>query len=321
MRDSQNETTNYTQGQASVLLPVVTYLHIILIVVPTVVLGIIIIVAIWKDKKPSGLSPIIIIYLAMALFSLAAVTSYGLLWDISSITDIPFMGECGTSIPTYNIYTLLYFSFHSIIALSVGVAAIFQFLVLKHGRTVSSKWVYFALLSMIIASIGMSCIFFDSLKSITIRASHCRYANDLYGTINLAAWLPLAYTLPLVLTIVFSVLTCYKVKKSTIQPLNEEKSLAISIVKINVFNILLYTTFRLASVLIFFLGTRLLHGNQDAVDVILILSRHLNDASYPTTLASILVVHKRIRRMAARFLGGRLLGERGTHTTTDEIQL
>lgn len=321
MRDSQNETTNYTQGQASVLLSVVAYLHIILIIIPTVVLGILIIVAIWKEKKPSGRSPIIIIYLAMALFSLAAVLSYGFLWDISLITDIAFLGECGTSIPMYSIYNFLYFGFHSIIALNVGVAAVFQFLMLKYGRKVSSKWVYLALLSLIIASIVMSCIFFNGLKSTTIKASYCRHANALDGVINVAAWLPLAFTVPLVLTIVFSVLTCCKVKKSAIQPLNDEKSLVISIVKINIFNILLYLTVRLVSVLLFFFGTRLLHGNQDAVVAIIILSKHLNDASYPSTLTSILVVHKGIRRMAAKLLCGKLLGERETHATSDEVQL
>ena len=238
MSDSQNQTTNSTRAAA--VLSAVAYLHIILIIVPTLVLGITIIAVIWKVRKPSGLTPIITFYLAMALFSLAAVLSYGLLWDISLITDIPYLGECGTY-PLYNIYNLLYFGFHSIIALNVGTAAVFQFLVLKYGKKVSFKWVYIALLFMIITSIGVSCVFFNGRNSSTIRGSNCRLTENLEGIVNLAAWLPLAYTLPLALTVVFSVLTCYKVKKAIAQPSNDEKSLVTSIVQINVFNIFLYT--------------------------------------------------------------------------------
>ena len=99
MKDSQNEMANNTRATA--LLTAVAYLHIILIIVPTVVLRIIIIVVIWKEKKSSRLTPIMIFYLAMALFCVAAVLTYGLLWDISSIMDIPYLGECGT-FPLYN---------------------------------------------------------------------------------------------------------------------------------------------------------------------------------------------------------------------------
>ena len=70
MNDSQNEMANNTGATA--LLTAVAYLHIILIIVPTFVLGIIIIVVIWK-KKSSRLTPIMIFYLAMALFCVAAV--------------------------------------------------------------------------------------------------------------------------------------------------------------------------------------------------------------------------------------------------------
>ena len=308
MKDSQNEMANNTGATA--LLTAVAYLHIILIIVPTFVLGIIIIVVIWKEKKSSRLTPIMIFYLAMALFCVAAVLTYGLLWDISSIMDIPYLGECGT-FPLYNIYNLLYFGFHSIIALNVGAAAFFQFLVLKHGTKISSKWVYIALLSLIITSIGISCIFFNGRNSTTIKGSNCRYSDDLKGTINVASWISLAYTAPLALTIVFSVLTCNKVKKAIVQPLNDERPLVTSIVQINVFNILLYSTFRLASILLYFLGSRLLSRDEDTA-VIIIISRHLNDASYPATLISILVVHKGLRRIAARLFCARPLGERST---------
>ena len=313
MSDSQNST------RAAAVLSVVAYLHLILIIVPTLIIGMIIIVIIWKVRKSSGLTPIIIFYLAMALFSLAAVLSYRLLWDISLITDIPFLGECGR-FPLYNIYNLLYFSFHSIVALNVGVAAVFQFLMLKYGKMVSSKWVYIALLFTIITSIGVSCVFFNGRNSSTIRGSNCRFTDNFVGIIDLVAWLPLAYTIPLALTIVFSVLTCYKVKKAIVQPLNNEKSLVTSIVQINVFNIFLYTTFRLASVLLYILGSRLLRENVEHAAAIIIIARHINDASYPATLISILVIHKGIRKMAARLLCGRLLDERSlTITGLSEI--
>ena len=308
MSDSSNLITNNTL--VAPLLSAAAYLHIILIIVPTIVLGIIIIMVICKEK-PSRQAPITVFYLAMAMFSVAAVLTYGLLWDISLITDIPFLGECGTY-PLYNIYNIMYFSFHSIIALNVGATAVFQFLVLIHGKRITSKWVYIALFSLIITSIGISCIFFNGRNSTRIRGSNCIFLG-LEGLINFVLWLPLAYTVPLALTIVFSVLTCKKVKKSVIQPLNDEKSLATSIAQINMFNILLYTTFRLASVLLYFLVSRLLKRNEDTA-VTLIISRHLNDASYPATLISILVVHKGIRRMATKLLCARLLGERGTDT-------
>ena len=106
-------------------------------------------------------------------------------------------------------------------------------------------------------------------------------------------------------------LTCNKVTKAIVQPLSDEKPLVTSIVQINVFNILLYSTFRLAFILLYFLGSRLLDRDEDTA-VVTIISRHLNDASYPATLISILVVHKGLRGIAARLLCARILDERST---------
>ena len=309
MSDSPNQTTNDTRA-APVLLAV-AYLHLILITVPTVVLGIIIIVVIWKEKKPTGLTPIVILYLAMAIFSILAALTYGVLWDISLITGIPFLGECETY-PLYNFNCTIFFSFHAFIALVIGTAALFQFLVLRYGKKVSSKWVYIALLFLVITSIGVSCMYFYGGNSTTIRGSNCRFVKN--GAVTVGSWVILAYTVPLAMTIVFSVLTCYKVKHDIVQSSDDEKSLVTSIVQINTFNICSYIIFRLASVLLYFVGTRLLSGDVDYAAATIIISRNLNDASYPTTLISILVVHKGLRRMAAKILCSRLLCERSKDT-------
>ena len=308
MSDSPNQTTNDTRA-APVLLAV-AYLHFILIIVPTVVLGIIIMV-IWKEKKPTGLTPIVILYLAMAIFSILAALTYGVLWDISLITGIPFLGECETY-PLYNFNVTIFFSFHAFIALVIGTAALFQFLVLRYGKKVSSKWVYIALLFLVITSISVSCMYFYGGNSTTIRGSNCRFVKN--GAVTVGSWVILAYTVPLAMTIVFSVLTCYKVKHGIVQSSDDEKSLVTSIVQINTFNICSYIIFRLASVLLYFVGTRLLSGDVDYAAATVIISRNLNDASYPTTLISILVVHKGLRRMAAKILCSRLLCERSKDT-------
>ena len=309
MSDSPNQTTNDTRA-APVLLAV-AYIHFILIIVPTVVLGIIIIVVIWKEKKPTGLTPIVILYLALAIFSVLAALTYGVLWDISLITGIPFLGECETY-PLYNYNVTIFFSFHAFIALVIGTAALFQFLVLRYGKKVSSKWVYIALLFLVITSIGVSCVYFYGGNSTTIRGSNCRFVKN--GAVTVGSWVILAYTVPLAMTIVFSVLTCYKVKHGIVQSSDDEKSLVTSIVQINTFNICSYIIFRLASGLLYFVGTSLLSGDVDYAAATIIISRNLNDASYLTTLISILVAHKGLRRRAAKILYSRFLRERSKDT-------
>ena len=309
MSDSPNQTTS--DARAAPVLLAVAYLHFILLVVPTVVLGIIIIVVIWKEKKSTGLAPIVIIYLAMAIFSVLAALTYGILWDISLITGIPFLGDCETY-PLYNINATIYFGFHAFITFVIGTAALFQFLVIRFGKKVTSKWVYIALLFLVITSISVSCVYFYGGNSTTIRGSNCRFVNN--GAVTVGSWVVLAYTVPLASTIIFSVLSCYKVKHDIVQSSDDEKSLVISIVQINTFNICSYIIFRLASVLLYFVGTRLLSGDVDYAAAAIIISRNLNDASYPTTLISILVVHKGLRRMAAKMLCSKVLCERSKDT-------
>ena len=132
---------------------------------------------------------------------------------------------------------LIYFSFHAFIALVIGTAALFQFLVIRYGKKVSSKWVYIALLFLVITSISVSCVSFYGGNSTTIRGSNCRFVNNADGAVTVGLWVVLAHTVPLAMTIVFSVLTCYKVKHDIIQSSDDEKSLVTSIVQINTFNI------------------------------------------------------------------------------------
>ena len=159
----------------------------------------------------------------------------------------------------------------------------------KYGRFMTSKNVFVVFLIMSVASIGICCIYFNG-EYVEIRGSHCRQ-EDTVGMINVAIWFAFVFILPVVATIICTVLTCLKVNSEVI----EENSFVVkSVVKVNVLNVLSYIVLRSIAVMLYYLGTGL-DPSQHSSGVWTMVARYIGDLNYTSTVLSILILHSSIR--------------------------
>lgn len=264
-------------------------IHISIVVVPTLVLGVTILVLLRRLAMISGVNPIIVLYSAVAVVCNLGTLSYSLLGDVSLITGIPILGNC-TSFPASSLQFVVRFCFETVLTLTIAVIAIFQLLILYYGQRVTSKMAIIVFFVVTAISLLVGMVFLGS-PLVEIRGSHCTVSNRDLNAIGTAMWIVIGYGIPLVLTVVFSALICSKVKKDVSTSRN---SIVSSVVAVNIINISVYVVFRLSSTFIYFVSLVNLQQEQ-LLHVLTVVSRYFNDITYPAALFSILIVHKGLR--------------------------
>ena len=265
--------------------------HIFVVVIPSVVFAVIVLSFMWKLMKEVGFKPVNLLFSLLAILCITGPVSYGILWDVSLITNIPLFGNCSNIHPVFVIQYVLFYGIHTIISFTISMISVVQYVSLSHkyGRFMTSKNVFVVFLILSVASIGICCIYFNG-KYVEIRGSHCRQ-EDTVGMINVAIWFAFAFILPVVATIICTVLTCLKVNSEVI----EENSFVVkSVVKVNVLNVLSYIVLRSIAVMLYYLGTGL-DPSQYSSGVWTMVARCIGDLNYTSTVLSILILHSNIR--------------------------
>ena len=97
--------------------------------------------------------------------------------------------------------------------------------------------------------------------------------------------------LPVAAIIIFTVLTCLKVKNEVIE---ENASVVRSVVKVNILNVISYVVLRTIAVMLYYLGTSL-DPSQHSSDVWTMVARYIGELNYTLTVLSILIIHSNIR--------------------------
>ena len=244
-----------------------------------------------KLMKTSGVKPVSLLFSFLAALCALGPLSYGILWDISLITGVRVFGSCTSSHPVYAIQYLLLFGIVMAISVTIAMIAVLQFMVLQCRRVVVVKYVVAIYAGLMVFSFAVSCIFFNGGYT-EIRGSHCKgYPNS--GPINTAVWTVLAYAVPIVLTVIFSILTCLKAKRDVS---NEKQSVVRSVVILSTFNIFSHVVLRVGALLVYFTVISINPTNNTAY-LWTLLARYIGELNYPLSLFSILIVHSSIRRM------------------------
>ena len=285
-----NMTANGTDEEfdAVTALTALGVIHVLVVVVPTQLLGAPIVFIIHKHMRRTGINPVTLLYLYVTVVCMLGTIINGFLLDVSLITGSSFLGNC-TNFPVNKIQLVVYFGFHTALAMTVGVIAVTQFLTLRYGKIVKSTFTTLLFSAVVFASFGLSCIFFNG-QAIEIRGSVCK-SNTKAGATNAGVWTAFAYAIPLAITILFSTLTCTKVKNAVS---TQQMTVVASVVKINAINIAVYVVFRLCYVTIFYTSVGVVKP-QAKLNTFTIIARYVNDLIYPATLASIVLVHKGLR--------------------------
>lgn len=207
---TENGLTNLSSNQPELvtIYKAIGIADLIIVVVPTLVLASIVLYYLCRLMKTSGVKPVSLLFFLLAILCMLGPLSYGILWDISLITAIPVFGNCTDPHRVHVIQYVLQFGIGMAISITIAMIAVLQFMVLHCRRVIMVKHVVAVYVAMVTISFSFSCIFFNGGYT-EIRGSHCKaFLNS--GAVNVGVWTALAYAVPMILTVIFSILTCWR---------------------------------------------------------------------------------------------------------------
>ena len=262
--------------------------HIILVIIPCLILGTIVIsILVIRFKKSKDANTAV--FISIAVLCTAAPSTYGLLMDVSLITDEPILGKCPDSV----FWVFIYFSNISLLLCNV-LLSIVQFIAVKGlYKKHLLKATAFTLLALFVLTLTMALLeiipgYFESV--IEARGSLCALFGKSYefsfiigGVIVVFVMLPSFTTVA-----VFSALTYRHVKRNTIDNENVVKS----VLKVMIFNTVTAVFFRFLPATTFFFRF-------DDELLLVAVSWTINYSSelvYPLHLLFIVNVHKTVRK-------------------------
>ena len=286
---ADNEKTNSSvHEELTTIFKALGIVHLIIVVIPTIILAPVVIYYLCMLMKASGVKSVSLLFLFLAILCMLSPLSYGVLLDVSLISAIPLFGNCITQYPVIGIQFMIVFGLAMAVSVTVATIAVLQFMVLQCRGAVMLKYVIVVYAGLLVACFSASGIFFNG-EYIEIYGSYCKGSS---GPVNLVVCAALAFIVPVLLTVIFSILTCIKVKRDVSSQMN---SAVRSVVATNAFNIITYLALRLGSLLVYFIVVSI-NPTMYTVYMLTVMARYIGELNYPLTLLSILIVHSGVRR-------------------------
>lgn len=271
-------------------------IHILLVVIPSLLFGCIILVLLLTNRNLKD--PISIIFGSIAVVCILGPMMYGLLTDISLITDKPVIGSCDTPFGV-GVFWFIYSSFHCFLLWITVLLSVTQYFLVQSGvRRVTSGRVWTAIAAIMLASLVFNIPNFASgfvgQAGLRIRGSVCleesseaKLIVDVYVFIML-----ILLVLSIATVIINSVLICRKVKQSII-----EMKTACSVVLMTVLMITATILFRLPAIVLQIIPQDYFHNFATGpLFYQWVFSSYIMELNYPLYSFLAIVLHKSIRK-------------------------
>ena len=268
--------------------------HLLVVVIPSVAAATAVLYYIYRIAKESGLKPVTLLYAFVAILCIIGPLCCGILSDISIITNIPIFGNCSSSYQTHVLRVILFFGIHTTIMVVIALISAVQLLIVTSQLKINLQMVSAVFVFVVIYSIGIHAIRFNGDYR-EIRGSYCTQ-DGTTAAINNSVLIFISFVIPLAITAACSVLTCLKVKNTTISIAGT--SAIKSVIALNTFNIVSYLVLRIPTFTIYFLGKYLNDQSQNVADEFVITAQYFGDLNYPLTAFSIIILHSGVRQMA-----------------------
>lgn len=261
--------------------------HLILVVIPSVLFSSLLLYCLYKLKKVFVVRPLLFLYGCIAVICIIWPISYGtasFVYDLHEPTD-----ECSL------LSVIIDFMFvvgQTALCFSIGMIVVVQFLTLnvKWKNAMTVKKVAVAYLSLLVVVLGANAVFFASICE--QEREDPTFANIIQ--ISIAAWTLVSFLIPLLTTILSSILIYVKVKISV---LRENKKILNTIVLVSTFNVLSYACLRILALLLYMVSSTTNSGDGITEWYLKVIAVIIGNISYPLTIFSIFVVNSKIRRM------------------------
>ena len=264
--------------------------HLIMVIIPTLILGPILFSLLLSDKKLRD--PPSILFMCTTVLCIVGPVTYGLLMDVSLITGLPIIGRCGTE--TQDTFWIFLGLFSLQLLVSTAYLSVAQYITIRWGpkklSTIKTVIIFFILLAYSFVG-GLLNLAYNSAQAsaVIVRGSLCTFSFEaelvprtVAGTLGL-----LMYIVPAVTIVtVFSALSFRYVKRHTIDNGEVVRDVLIIMITITTSSIVL----RFLPIVNLFL---FLVDNPTTIDWILVYSIELN---YPFFLILTIFVHKSVRK-------------------------
>ena len=275
--------------------------HLLLVVIPTLILGPLILGVFISNKKLRD--PVSILFMCITVVCVLGPLTYGLLLDLSLITDFPLLGPCET-IRGRPFWSSLYF-FQILQVTSSASLIVVQHITVRWGqfklsiRGAINIFIAIFLLVLTMSLPNWLSIIDTSTITVTIRESLCFSSSTplsfmlfLVNALSAITLLATSYTIILL----FSILTVKYVKKHTIDNKKAVRDVLIIMVALTTSVII----FRLIPIFRFVAQPSLSFDEEAAVSAW--ATDFSSDVSYPLFLLLTLFVHKTVRTTVFRAL-------------------
>ncbi len=286
-------STNYSIVEPGTVYIASGVAHILLVIIPTIILGSIVLAIFISNKKLRD--PVSVVFIFSSAWSIAGPLSYGLLMDVSLITDRKVIGSCQNY--SSRIFWIAFATFQAGLLVINAYMSIVHYLTIRWGINKVSLRVTAAVLFISLTVTLLICMVnFVGLSSpLKVRGSLCLHPSSFTDTMVIGGSALIFLSLPICIVVgVFFSLTIRYVKKNTIANTNLVKSVTKIIVS--------WTIFVIASqsvpVTAFLIRTHS-KGSIVVYNVAWFFIYSV-EISYPSYLLLVLFLHKTVRE---KFIG------------------
>ena len=259
--------------------------HILFVVVPVLIVGPIVLAPLIADKKLRD--SVSIVFIFTIIFCVFAPLVYGLLTDLSLITDIEVFGPCDTS---YNIFFVLYAYGHQQVLVCNALLTVLQNISVRHGiKKVSILQTMAVLIILFLFSFGGSLlILLTGVSHVRLRGSVC--SLDGTETLIVGTILISLYVLPSIVTVgISSFLTIRFIKKNTSTKIRRLTKIIVTWLVLS----LIFRSFATSAPFLPLVATEISH-------ICSFPAYYIADLNYPLFLFLSLFLHAKVNKSVKR---------------------
>ena len=290
--DTSNTAQNqYLLGVYTILLVV----HNVTVILPSVVFGTVALYFMFRVMRRTGVKPIMLLYAIITICCIIGSVTVGIFWVLSLVSDILVLKNSTLSCTIYTAkYAVCYTPF-TIVCYCIAMISVAQFFLL-HSQYKS--YINLKLVAVTFTVVLVSSIVFVSMLIAGLCVSDQQRLHKDEDPVSLAVmaavYTPVAWVVPFVVIVIFSILTHQKVKRDVSY---KKKAIVRSVLAVIGFNMAIYAVFKGVSLLIYYVGV-IISNNPDIIAKWLEIGRYISFLEYPFTILSILLFNPKLRSMA-----------------------
>ena len=264
-------------------------------IVPSLVVGSVVLHFLFRMMTRNKFTPITFVYTIISIFCVISPVGLAAFWLLTLYSNSLVPQNSTVSCTIYAAKFVMCYTPFMVVCYSIGITSIVQFLLLHtdYKRLVTLKSLASSMIVVSVASILFPFVLNLGLCVREQMKSHMDESRDSLTHVAVV-YVIVAYVLPLVIIVIFSVLTHLKVKREVSY---QKKAVVRSVLLINGSNITIYCLFKIFAVLTYFIGVYV-SKNSDVNRTWIEIARYLGDLGYLFTIVSILILNPRLRSKA-----------------------